>query len=183
MHTATTLPHAVLLDRDGVINEDSPEYIKNAEEWHPIPGSLEAIAYLNSLGIPVAVCTNQAGIARGKFDHRALSGIHSQMLRSVDAAGGQVRIIRYCPHHPRDACRCRKPSPVMILDVCRYLGITPEGCWFIGDSAKDLQAAKAAGCRAILVRTGNGSNTERSHRNLADAVHNNLMDAVQTLSR
>lgn len=183
MHTATILPRAVLLDRDGVINEDSPEYVKSAEEWLAIPGSLEAIAHLTALGIPVAVCTNQAGIGRGKFDQRALSGIHARMLQQVAAAGGSVRIVRFCPHHPRDACRCRKPSPGMINDVCRTIGVEASSCWFVGDSSKDLQAAKAAGCHAVLVRTGNGRNTELTHAELVDAVYDNLMDAVLTLSR
>ncbi len=181
MHTATRLPRAVLLDRDGVINEDSPEYIKSASEWRPVPGSLDAIARLTAMGVPVAVCTNQAGIARGKFDHAALSGIHARMLQHVTAAGGSVRIIRYCAHHPQDNCRCRKPATGMIEDVCRAINTSPGDCWFVGDSSKDLRAARTAGCRAILVRTGNGLDTEREHGNLADAVYDNLMHAVLTL--
>ncbi len=149
----------VILDRDGVINHDSPDYIKSAAEWQPIPGSLEAIALLTKAGIPVFVATNQAGIARGKLDEAALAAIHEKMQEAVATAGGEIRDIMYCPHHPDDRCRCRKPKPGMLLDLAERHGLDLAGQPFVGDSLKDIRAAEGAGCKPVLVRTGNGEET------------------------
>ena len=175
---------AVLLDRDGVINEDSPEYIKSAAEWVPIEGSLAAIARLSTAGIPVGVCTNQAGIARGKFTHADLAEMHQKMFQALAAESGACSIVRYSAHHPDAGSRCRKPKPGMLIDVARCLGVPLSACWFVGDSYKDLLAAQAAGCQPVLVQTGNGERT------LADGglpegtlIFNNLAHAVEELLR
>ena len=164
----------VILDRDGVINFDSPDYIKHADEWRPIPGSLEAIALLTRAGFEVYVATNQAGIARGKLTEGALSGIHEKMLAAVAAHGGRIAGIEYCPHHPDEHCDCRKPAPGMLLAVSAASGIALTGQPYVGDSLKDLRAAEAAGCEPILVLTGNGQETVKLHHPVA-AIYDDLM--------
>ena len=181
MDTASPLPAAVLLDRDGVINEDSPAYIKTPDEWLPIDGSIEAIATLHRAGIPVAICTNQAGIARGLFNHQSLNAIHTKLLDLVTRAGGHITLIRYCAHGPTDGCRCRKPATGMLEDACRALGVEPERCWFVGDSEKDLQAAHNVGCVPILVRTGNGRDAEQKAIE-GITTFDNLSKAVNSLN-
>ncbi|HKI75221.1 MAG TPA: HAD-IIIA family hydrolase, partial [Pseudomonadales bacterium] len=117
----------VILDRDGVINFDSPDYIKSPEEWTPIPGSIEAIARLNQHGYRIFVATNQAGIARGKLTLSDLHAIHQKLLDAVTAAGGAIAGIEYCPHHPDDHCDCRKPAPGMLLAIERAAGTPIQG--------------------------------------------------------
>jgi D-glycero-D-manno-heptose 1,7-bisphosphate phosphatase len=151
----------VVLDRDGVINEDSPEYVKSVAEWRPIPGSLEAIAALSTAGFRVVVVTNQAGVARGLFDERTLAAIHERMLSAARSAGGDIAGIYYCPHHPTAGCDCRKPRPGLLRQVERDFNCTLRGAPFIGDKTSDLDAAAAVGARPILVRTGMGAATER----------------------
>jgi D-glycero-D-manno-heptose 1,7-bisphosphate phosphatase len=149
----------VILDRDGVINHDSDQYIKSAEEWQPIHGSLEAIAELHRFGYVICIATNQAGIGRGVFPAQALEEIHSRMNRLVADAGGLISHIFYCPHHPDDQCTCRKPKPGLLLQACQTLNALPTGVPFVGDSITDIEAAEAAGCQPVLVRTGNGAGT------------------------
>ncbi len=149
----------VILDRDGVINEDSEAYIKSPEEWQAIPGSIEAIAQLTQAGVAVAVATNQAGLARGLFEGDALAAIHQKMEQAVEAAGGQLAGIFFCPHHPDDGCDCRKPKPGLLYEIERELNITVKGKPFVGDSLRDLEAGMAAGCEPCLVLTGNGKKT------------------------
>ena len=146
----------VILDRDGVINAESPEYIKSPDEWEPLPGSLDAIARLTKAGFQVFVATNQAGIARGKLSLVELDIIHQRMLNEVEQLGGRIVDIRYCPHHPDDHCNCRKPAPGMLLDLAKIYNLDLSMGHFVGDSIKDLQAAKAAGCKGVLVLSGNG---------------------------
>lgn len=149
----------VILDRDGVINHDSPDYIKSPEEWIPIPGSLEAIALLTEHGFDVFVATNQAGIARGILTLEALNDIHHKMQTEVEARGGRIRDIKFCPHHPNENCRCRKPKPGLLEQLARDHGLELTGNPYVGDSLKDLRAAEAAGCQPVLVLTGNGEET------------------------
>ncbi|MFP4683423.1 MAG: D-glycero-beta-D-manno-heptose 1,7-bisphosphate 7-phosphatase [Ectothiorhodospira sp.] len=149
----------VILDRDGVINRDSPDYIKSPQEWIPLPGSLEAIARLTRAGWRVAVATNQSGLARGLFDAATLEAIHDRMRRAVEAAGGRIDCIHHCPHGPDDGCDCRKPRPGLLHRIADDLGVSLAGVPAVGDSARDLEAARAAGCRPLLVRTGNGART------------------------
>lgn len=150
----------VVLDRDGTINRDSAAYIKSPEEWIPLPGSAEAIARLNRAGFTVAIASNQSGLARGLFDEAALAKIHAKMHAVVRGAGGEIDRIEWCPHHPEDGCTCRKPRPGLLHRLAEHYGIGLEGVPVIGDSVRDLEAARAVGGRPMLVRTGNGRRTE-----------------------
>jgi D-glycero-D-manno-heptose 1,7-bisphosphate phosphatase len=148
--------NCIILDRDGVINHDSDDYIKSPEEWLPIAGSLEAIAKLHRAGIKVVIATNQSGIARGLYDEITLARIHTKMNQLITAKGGQLAGIFYCPHGPDDGCECRKPLPGLIYQITDALSIDPVSVPFIGDSVRDLIAAEAAGCQAVLVKSGKG---------------------------
>ncbi|MEX2469585.1 MAG: D-glycero-beta-D-manno-heptose 1,7-bisphosphate 7-phosphatase [Pseudohongiellaceae bacterium] len=150
----------VVLDRDGVINEDSPDYIKSEAEWRPVPGSLEAIARLHQAGFTLVVATNQSGLARGLFDDIALARIHQTLMAEVEAGGGRLAGIFYCPHAPDAGCACRKPGTGLLQTIEDELAVSLAGCPFVGDSLKDLQAATTWGMRPILVRSGKGRQTE-----------------------
>jgi D-glycero-D-manno-heptose 1,7-bisphosphate phosphatase len=152
----------VVLDRDGVINYDSEDYIRSEAEWEPIPGSLEAIARLNNAGVMVAVATNQSGIARGLFDLDSLNAIHQSLRTRLSAVGGRIEVIAFCHHAPRDRCDCRKPLPGLLREVRRRTGISLRDAPVIGDSVRDLEAAKLVGARPILVRTGKGRRSEEA---------------------
>lgn len=149
----------VILDRDGVINRDSSDFVKSPEEWIPLQGSIEAIAALSKAGFSVAVASNQSGLARGLFDTAALSAMHRKLLDSVASCGGRVEHIAICPHGPDDGCDCRKPRPGLLHQIATALDVDLAGVPFIGDSLRDLQTAQAAGARPVLVRTGNGQQT------------------------
>lgn len=149
----------IVLDRDGVINEDSPYYIKSPAEWHAINGSLQAIAKLNQLGYKVVVATNQSGIARGYLTEQALTAIHHKMQHELATFGGHLDGIFICPHIPEDNCSCRKPRPGLLLNIAEYFNVAPKKMLVIGDSMRDLEAARQAGCQKILVKTGNGEKT------------------------
>lgn len=146
----------IILDRDGVINHDSDDYIKNVDEWMPIPGSLEAIARLNLSGYSVAIASNQSGLARGFFDLHTLSQMHRKMEDLLAEHGGRIDGIFYCPHKPEDGCECRKPRPGMLLDITKRFQADPEGVLFIGDTISDMKAAVAANVNPVLVKTGKG---------------------------
>ncbi len=149
----------VILDRDGVINEDSESYIKSPDEWHPIPGSLEAISNLNQHGFRVIVATNQSGVGRGLFEMSALNEIHARMHRAVASVGGKIDAVFFCPHTPEDNCPCRKPKPGMFDEISARFGIDLSAVPTIGDTRRDLEAGQAAGCSLMLVRTGKGRRT------------------------
>lgn len=149
----------IILDRDGVINEDADDYIKSAAEWRPIPGSLEAIARLNQHGYRVAVATNQAGLARGLFDMHALNAIHNKLHLAAQSVGAHVDAIFFCPHAPEDFCDCRKPRPGMLRAIGQRFDVHLTGLPFVGDTLRDLQAAFEVGCTPYLVRTGKGRQT------------------------
>lgn len=175
----------VILDRDGVINEDSPNYIKSPNEWHAIPGSLDAIASLKRAGFETAIATNQSGVARGLFSIDTLWDIHRKMLSEILEAGGYVKRIFFCLHGPDDNCDCRKPRPGLLLQVAEYFACGFDHMVMIGDSTKDLQAAKAVGVRPILVRTGNGVKTEQALQDDPEfpelEVYDDLQAAVSAL--
>ncbi len=171
----------VILDRDGVINEDSPDYIKGPDEWAPVEGSLEAIALLTKANIDVFVATNQAGIARGKLTLASLTAIHDRMMREVAAAGGAIKDIRYCPHHPDEKCVCRKPKPGMLIDLAAEHQLSLAEGFYVGDSLKDLRAADSAGCTGVLVLSGNGEETHRV-RPHHEPVFNNLLAFAQSIT-
>jgi D-glycero-D-manno-heptose 1,7-bisphosphate phosphatase len=149
----------VILDRDGVINRDSDAFIKSPDEWQPIDGSIEAIGRLSAAGFDVAVATNQSGVARKLIDLPTLEAIHEKMRRQVREAGGDVLAIVYCPHGPDDGCDCRKPEIGLFQRLSRRLGVELNGVPMIGDSWRDIEAARTAGGRPILVMTGNGAET------------------------
>lgn len=153
----------VILDRDGVINQDSVNYIKSPEEWIPIPKSLEAIARLNHAGFKVVIATNQSGISRGYFALEQLNAIHQKMRQTLDRLGGQIDGIFFCPHADADNCNCRKPMPGLLLEIGERLGLDLQKVPMIGDSYRDLQSAWAVGARGILVKTGKGLNTLAKH--------------------
>jgi len=154
----------VLLDRDGVINEDSPEYIRHPSQWSPIPGSLDAIARLNRTGSTVAICSNQSAVARGFMTIEDLDAIHETLRRALVEVGGHIDAIFCCTHAPDAHCSCRKPEPGLLLRAMRELGTTPERTTFVGDSLRDIQAAIAARCLPVLVRTGHGAEVESAAR-------------------
>lgn len=150
----------VILDRDGVINQDSDQFIKNPDEWKTIPGSLEAIAKLNHTGYRVVVASNQSGIGRGLFDMGALNAINDKMYRALGQLGGRIDALFYCPHAAEADCDCRKPKPGMFLDIAQRFNVTLDGVPSVGDSLRDLQAASSAGAQPILVLTGKGRKTK-----------------------
>ena len=152
----------VVLDRDGVINEDSDAYIKSPDEWVAIDGSPEAIARLCDAGYTVAVATNQSGLARGYFDEPVLAAIHSKMLDSVRAAGGRIDLVVACPHGPDDGCDCRKPRTGLLEQIAEHYEVALDQVPVIGDSLRDLEAADAVGATPILVLTGKGEQTARA---------------------
>lgn len=149
----------VILDRDGVVNEDSEEYIKSPDEFVPIPGSLTAIARLNHAGYRVVIASNQSGIARGLFSVETLHRIHDKLHRLLATVGGKVDAIVYCPHGPDEGCGCRKPAPGMLQDIALRLGVSLRGVPVVGDAARDLEAARAVDAVPVLVRTGKGEGT------------------------
>lgn len=182
MLSADTL---VILDRDGVINHDSDNYIKSLDEWVPYPASITAIARLTQAGYTVAVATNQSGIARGYYSEATLHAMHDQLTALVEAEGGGIAHIAYCPHGPDDNCRCRKPLPGMLQNIQQHLGLASlTRSWMVGDSLRDLQAGEAVGCKTALVRTGKGVKTEQRGVGLEKAkVFDDLAQFVEWLIR
>jgi D-glycero-D-manno-heptose 1,7-bisphosphate phosphatase len=151
----------IVLDRDGVINHDSDAYIKSAEEWQPIDGSLDAISRLNHAGYIVVVASNQSGLARGYFDIEALTAMHKKMDDLLARVGGRIDAVFYCPHGPDDDCSCRKPKPGMLLEIGQRFNVPLGELVFIGDSVADIKAARTVLAKGILVRTGKGSKAEK----------------------
>ncbi len=149
----------IFLDRDGVINQDSPDYIKCPDEWLPLQGSLEAIAMMNQKGYRVAVATNQSGLARKLYDEATLAQIHLKMNQELATFNANIEHIVYCPHGPDDACLCRKPQPGLLYKLEQVTNAHLKETPFVGDSLRDLKAAMAAGCKPVLVETGNGLKT------------------------
>ena len=150
----------IILDRDGVINRDSAEFVKSPDEWIALPGSLAAMARLSRAGWRIAIATNQSGLARGLFDMAALNAMHAKLRRELAQEGGVVDAIFACPHGPDDGCSCRKPLPGLFQQIGRRYDIDLRGVPAVGDSLRDLQAASAAGCNPWLVQTGNGNKTQ-----------------------
>ncbi len=169
----------VLLDRDGVINHDSGDFIKSPDEWLPIEGSLEAIALLNQHGYQVIVITNQSGVGRGHYSDATLTEIHLKMTRMVEAAGGKISHIYYCPHLPDAGCKCRKPKPGMLEQFSQDAKVALDDIYFVGDSLRDLEAGMNAGAKPILVKTGNGMHTLAANPDLNIPIFENLYDATR----
>ncbi|WP_100638871.1 D-glycero-beta-D-manno-heptose 1,7-bisphosphate 7-phosphatase [Marinobacter salexigens] len=152
----------IILDRDGVINEYDGSYICTIDDWRPIPGSIEAMARLSKAGHRIAIATNQSGIARGFYGTDILDGMHEKMSQLLEALGGSVSFIAYCPHHPDEHCVCRKPRTGLLEQIRDHLQLDSlKGAIMVGDSRKDLEAGVAEHCQPVLVRTGNGKDTAR----------------------
>lgn len=178
----------IILDRDGVINEDSDEYIKSPDEFIPIAGSLEAIARLNQAGYMVMVATNQSGLARGLFTIDDLNNMHDKLRRLLSACGGRINGIVFCPHGPDDNCDCRKPKPGMLNEIAQRCNTSLEDVPVVGDSLRDLQSALLVGARPVLVKTGKGLRTLEAIAQQSDnaelssiPVYDNLSDYVDSL--
>jgi D-glycero-D-manno-heptose 1,7-bisphosphate phosphatase len=178
MHTTKL----VILGRDGILNEYREEHVTTPEEWQPVPGALEAVARINHAGWHVVVATNQSGIGRGMIDMAAVNTVHAHMNRQLQVAGARLDAVFFCPHTDQDACDCRKPKPGMLLDVGRRYGIDLANVPVLGDTARDLIAAQAAGCEPHLVLSGRAAKlppeavqallaqvpSARAHASLAD---------------
>lgn len=171
----------IILDRDGVINHDSDDFIKSPAEWIPIEGSLEAIARLNYAGYKVVVITNQSGIARGLFDVETLNHIHSKMRRMLAQVGGKIEAILFCPHSPEDQCSCGKPLDGSFSELAHRLRITLQNVPAVGDSLDDLQVAQSVGAIPILVRTGKGEAMLENAIPEGVAVYDDLAAVVDAL--
>ena len=173
----------VLLDRDGVINQENPgSYILDPEQWVPIPGSAEAIARLREAEIGVIILTNQSAVGRGLLDLSTLESIHLRLKQTLKEAGGDVDGIFFCPHHPDDGCECRKPEAGLIHQAELALGCSLQGAPLIGDQLSDLQAAQRAGCRPILVRTGRGRSVRLEENGLKNiSTYDDLSEAVSAI--
>lgn len=148
------IPKLIILGRDGILNEFREDHIKAPEEWVAVPGALEAVSRLNHAGWHVVVATNQSGIGRGMIDMAAVNAVHAHMLYRLQALGGRIDAVFFCPHTPEDECDCRKPLPGMMLDIGRRYGVDLRLVPMVGDTLRDLQAAQAAGCEPHLVRSG-----------------------------
>lgn len=173
----------IILDRDGVINYESDAYIKSPDEWIPIPQSLDAIARLNRAGYTVVIATNQAGIGRGLYDVTALNAIHEKMQQTLRRVGGYIDKIFYCPHHPDAHCSCRKPKTGLFKQIAEAYAVSLKNVPMIGDSWRDISAAKAMHCQSLLVQTGNGKTTIRDYSFLLKevSIFTDLFDAVNSL--
>lgn len=167
MNTTIDPSKLIILDRDGVINQDSDEYIKSEDEWIPIPGSIEAIADLYKNGYTICIATNQSGLARGYFTEDTLKKMHKKLTKLVNKEGGEVHSIHFCPHSPEDNCDCRKPLPGMFRRIADQFSLKDlSGVKTVGDSLRDLQAGKKLNCDTFLVKTGKGRRTLDSGKTL-----------------
>ncbi|MDO5059337.1 MAG: D-glycero-beta-D-manno-heptose 1,7-bisphosphate 7-phosphatase [Neisseria sp.] len=176
----------IILDRDGVINQDRDDFVKSADEWVPLDGSMDAIAFLTQAGYRIAVATNQSGIGRGYFSMQELTEMHNKMHRLVQQAGGQIDGIWFCPHTAAAECNCRKPKPGMVEDILSRFDAPAESVYMVGDSLRDLQAVDAVGGRAVLVLTGKGRKTlENERENLPEntLIFDDLLAFSQFLLR
>jgi D-glycero-D-manno-heptose 1,7-bisphosphate phosphatase len=179
------LEKVIFLDRDGVINYDSPDYVKSWDEFRFLPGSLEALAALTAAGYTLILITNQAGVGRGLIPAPVLEDMHRRLRQAVAEQGGRIFDIFHCPHHPDAHCGCRKPEPGMILQAAARHRIDTAGAVMIGDNAKDIACGRRAGCgAAILVRTGNGlkAQEELTAQGIRPtAVADDLLDAANMI--
>lgn len=148
------IPKLIILGRDGILNEFREDHIKAPEEWVAVPGALEAVSRLNHAGWHVVVATNQSGIGRGMIDMISVNAVHAHMMRKLQALGGRIDAVFFCPHTDQDDCDCRKPMPGMLLDIGRRYGVDLAMVPMVCDTLRDLQAAQAAGCEPHLVRSG-----------------------------
>jgi D-glycero-D-manno-heptose 1,7-bisphosphate phosphatase len=160
----------IVLDRDGTLNPDPEDYLRGPEQWHPLPGALEAVARLNQGGWRVVIATNQSGLGRGLFDVATLNAVHARMHKLMAAAGARVDAVFFCPHSPEDGCDCRKPHPGLLLQIAQRFGVAPLQMLAVGDSVRDAQAAASAGCEPHLVLTGQSAHLLQERRGDLHAV-------------
>ena len=179
----TNLHKVVYLDRDGTINHDSADYIKSRFEFKFIPGSIEAIRLLTQSGFTTIVVTNQSALARKLISPEELDQLHIMMKNAIESGGGQIKDVFFCPHLPDDGCECRKPAPGLLLQAQRKYGIDLSTSIMVGDSAKDIECARNAGCgQAVLVKTGKDDDAEhilKTKHIVADHTAKNLYDAAK----
>jgi len=172
----------IILDRDGVINQDSADFIKNPNEWIPIPDSLESIARLNQHGFSVIIATNQSGIGRGLFDIETMNAINKKMLDLLAQVGGHIDAIFYCPHTEDANCKCRKPKSGMLEEISTRFGVNLKNIPAVGDATRDLKAYQSVGAQPILVKTGKGEDTFVSKAYPKNTwIFNNLSQAVDKI--
>jgi D-glycero-D-manno-heptose 1,7-bisphosphate phosphatase len=174
----------IILDRDGVINEDRVDFVKNLAEFHLIPGSLQAIAALKKAGHLVAVATNQSGIGRGYYSEESLKKIHVHLQNALKSFDTQIDLILYCPHLAEDNCHCRKPKPGMYIEIAKHFSADLTQSFVIGDALRDIEAAIKVGAKPILVKTGKGAEQAREYALLAKIPsYANLAEAVAEILR
>lgn len=158
----------IILDRDGVINQAVSNYIRNADQWHPINGSIEAITALSKAGHTITVATNQGGLALKLYTEQDLHNMHDKMCNLVKEQGGAISKVYYCPHHSTiSECGCRKPKPGMLTQIMEEFNIGNAQCIFVGDSGRDIEAAISVGIQPIWVKTGNGNRDLAAYPQLA----------------
>lgn len=160
----------IILDRDGVINEDSDAFIKSPDEFIPISQSLEAITQFKQQGLMVAIASNQSGIARGLFSLDTLNAMHAKLTKLLAEKSARIDYIAICPHGTDDHCNCRKPKPGLLIEICKALKIDTKDALFIGDSYRDYEAARALNMPFALVKTGKGTKTLAKHPELGALV-------------
>ena len=169
----------ILLDRDGVINKNRPDHIKCWSEFEFLPGTLDALRSLATLGLPIAVVTNQSVIGRGLASQGTIEDIHERMLAVVRATGGRIDGVWYCPHAPGAGCECRKPAPGLLIAAATALNFDLHRSFLVGDAVSDMQAALAVGAYPIMVRTGRGVLMQPQTRALHDVPEFALVDDLQ----
>jgi D-glycero-D-manno-heptose 1,7-bisphosphate phosphatase len=147
---------AIFLDRDGVINRNRADHVKSWAEFEFLPGVLLALRHLAQVGWPIVVVSNQAAIGRGLTSVRAVDDIHRRMASIVDAAGGRIDAVLYCPHRPEEKCLCRKPNPGLLLRAAQDLHLDLACSYLVGDAMTDIVAAQRVGAQPLLVTTGRG---------------------------
>ena len=153
-------PKLIIIGRDGILNRFRPDHVKEPDEWEPIPGALEAVARLNHAGWHIVLATNQSGIGRGLIDMASVNAVHLHMMKLLAAKGGRLDAVFFCPHAPEEACDCRKPLPGMLLDIARRYAVDLKNVPMVGDTPRDLEAARAGGCQPHLVRSGRAALVE-----------------------
>lgn len=172
------MPKTIFLDRDGVICENKPDYVKSWDEFVFLPGAKEAIAKLTEAGLAIVVVTNQSSINRGIVSAAVVDEINQKMVGELEKAGGRVKAIFVCPHRPDENCDCRKPRPGLLRQAAEELSLDLEACYLVGDSSRDIEAGRSVGCKTVLVLTGLTSEEEAAEAIKADYVGANLGEAT-----